>query len=270
MKKFWCYCYILFQLFWTHSQSLPCHGDKPCVNFCCAKNFVMRDNMCKIANETEYVTKIHQHCDNYTHVHTKLQCEGGKTYLYPRDHWRLTVNGIIINGELYELDNYCIEQTEHVAIICHNQFPTATLILNTLSIVCIVIIIVCNVACDELRNNHVAYIKIPFLFFLALSYLIEVLKSKFRESLLTNFTGCIITALLFQFSALSALFWLTCISVEVWLRFRQIDNIQATEVSRNHLYYPVSILGPTIITIVTMILQFVADQEEAKYIHPRF
>ena len=115
MKKFWCSCYILFQLFWTHSQSLPCHGDKPCVNFCCAKNFVVRDNMCKIANETEYVTKIHQHYDNYTHVHTKLQCDGGETYLYSRDTWQLTVNGIIINRELYDLDNYCIEQTEQVS-----------------------------------------------------------------------------------------------------------------------------------------------------------
>merc|ERR1712110_729945 len=162
--------------------------------------------------------------------------------------------------------------TNNLAMVCWNKTPsaeaTALLIVMSISIVCIVIIIVCNCASDELRNNHVTAIKIPFFFFLALSFLIVVVRNKFHENLLTNTSGCIITGLLLQFSALSIFFWLTCLSVDVWLRFRKIHDFRATEVSRNHLYYSVSILGPAIITIVTMILQFVEDHEEAGYIHP--
>ena len=34
-------------------QCLPCSEEKPCVNYCCEENYVLRDNMCKQANETE-------------------------------------------------------------------------------------------------------------------------------------------------------------------------------------------------------------------------
>jgi len=223
--------------------------------------------MCKMANETDDVTKIYKSYDNYTYVHIELQCEGEETYIWSQNHWHLTENGTVINGELYELNNYCIEQTKNVAITCHNKFPTLNIIL-VLSIVCLVIIIVFHCISDELRNKPITPIKVPFLFFLGLSYLILVVKNKFHTSLVTNTSGCIITALLFHFSDLSALFWMTCISSEVWLRFRKIKDIQATEVSRNHIYYTVSILGPAIITLVTMILQFVDNQDEAGYIHP--
>ena len=101
----------------------------------------MRDNMCKQANETEDGTKIYKNYGNYTYVNNELHCDGGDTYLYPGDQWQLTENGTIINGELYELNNYCIDQTKNVAITCHNKFPTANVILNILSIVCIVIIV---------------------------------------------------------------------------------------------------------------------------------
>ena len=233
----------------------------------------MRDNMCKQANKTDDDMTKYNNSDNHTYVHTELECEGGETYLYPRKYWDFTENGTVINGDLYELNNYCIEQTEEVAMVCRNTNrnhirSTAKLIVMSISIVCIVIIIVCNCASDELRNNHVTAIKIPFFFFLALSFLIVVVRNKFHENLLTHTSGCIITGLLLQFSALSIFFWLTCLSVDVWLRFRKIHDFRATEVSRNHLYYTVSILGPAIITIVTMILQFVKDQEEAGYIHP--
>ena len=157
-------CYVVFQFFWTHShsQSLPCDEDKQCIN------------MCKKAIETddEDETKIYKSYENYTFVHTELQCEGEETYLWSQNHWDLTENGTIINGELYELNNYCIEQTNNVAMVCWNKTPsaeaTALLIVMSISIVCIVILIICNCASDELRNNHVTAIKIPFFFFLAL------------------------------------------------------------------------------------------------------
>ena len=260
-------------------QCLPCPEDKPCVNFCCAENEVNRDingtSMCKESNKAEDVTKIYTQSDNYTYVHTDFQCDGGETYLWPRYHWKFTPNGTIINGDPFELNNYCIEQTANMAMTCRNKSTsdhirsTAKLIVMSISIVCIVIIIICNCASDELRNNHVTAIKIPFFFFLALSFLIVVVRNKHHASLVTNTSGCIITGLLLQFSALSIFFWLTCLSVDVYLRFRKIHDFRATEVSRNHLYYSVSILSPAIITIVTMILQFVADQDEAGYIHPR-
>merc|ERR1712110_31652 len=257
MKKFR-FCCLLFQIFWTHSysqniSSVLCPEDKPCVNYCCEENSVMLGNMCTKANKTDddVATKIYKSSDNYTYVHTELQCE--ETILWPRNLWQLTPKGTVIKGELYELNNYCIEQTNDVAMVCWNKTPsaeaTALLIVMSISTVCIVIIIVCNCASDELRNNPVTAIKIPFLFFLALSFLIVVVRNKFHDGFVINTTGCIITGLFFQFSSLSTLFWLTSLSVEVWLRFRKIHDIRDIEVSRNHLYYSVSLLGPAIITI---------------------
>ena len=254
-------------------QCVNCPEDKPCVNFCCAENFVLRDNQCKERYETEDVFKMYVSSDNYSYVNTKLGCE--ETQNYPQHYWRITENGTVINGDTYELNKYCIEQTENVAMVCRNKKPrddirpTAKLIVMSISIVCIIIIIACNCASDELRNNHVTAIKIPFFFFLALSFLIVVVRNKLHASLVSHTSACVITGLLLQFSALSIFFWLTCLSVDVWLRFRKIHDFRATEVSRNHLYYSVSILGPALITILTMILQFVADPETTAYIHPR-
>ena len=55
-----------FNYYWTqsYSQSLQCDEDKPCVNFCCAKNFIMRDHVCKKANETEDWHNINKNYDN--------------------------------------------------------------------------------------------------------------------------------------------------------------------------------------------------------------
>ena len=259
MKMFLFYCYIVFQFVWIHSHSLSLPSDK--LRKCCEEKegFI-------------YSFDSYDNSDNYQCVPRDMDDQNSVTdndnktlnsFLHPLN---LTDTGCWNHKVLFYY--HCLEQT---VIMCGHQdiLSTARIIVMSISIVCIVILIICNCACDELRNNHVTAIKIPFLFFLTLSFVIEVIRNEFFPSLVTNTIGCIITGLLFQFSALSTLFWLTCFSVEVWLRFRKIPDIQDTEVSRNHFYFPVSILGPAIITILTMIMQFVADQDEAGYIHPR-
>ena len=82
--------------------------------------FVMIDNMCQLSNETEDWIKINVNYGNYTYdigyVSKELHCEGEDPHFYTRDQWYLTENGTVINGELYVLNNYCIDRTENVAI----------------------------------------------------------------------------------------------------------------------------------------------------------
>ena len=86
--------------------------------------YEMRDHVCKKANETEDWHNINKNYDNYTFFHTDLHCDGGETYLWSQNQWQVTENGTIINGELHELNKYCIDQTDNVAITCFNKFPT--------------------------------------------------------------------------------------------------------------------------------------------------
>ena len=255
----------------TH-QCLKCPKKQPCVNFCCPENFVFEDGKCKNRNEAKdnqlrnYVKK-----NNYTYISTELLCDGGEIPdVWSQHLWKITDSGFISGIDQYGLNKYCIEQTQNKAIICPKYiWPQAKIIVLSMSIVCIIMIIVINCASDELRNVPASAIKIPLLFFLALTFLLWLINEKFRRSLRQNHS-CVLVGFLLQFSSLSTFFWLTCLSVDVWLRFRKINDLEGTEISRNPLYYLVSILGPSLITLITVVLQFVAVPEEANYVHPRF
>ena len=196
-------------------QCLQCPEDNPCVNFCCNEQRKKETEERRIFDSSFQSSKFKKFVssDNYTQVNTELGCE--ETQNYPRHLWRITQQGMIINGDQYELNNYCIERTENVVMVCQNKKPrdditTAKLIVMSISILCIIIIIACNCASDELRNTHVTAIKMPFLFFLALSFLIVVVRSKLHASLVSHTGACVMAGLLLQFSALSIFFWLTC------------------------------------------------------------
>ena len=253
-------------------KCLKCPEERPCVNFCCQENFVFEDGQCKNRNET-MDTKLRKYVqkNNYTYISTELLCDGGEIPdVWSQHLWKITKSGFISGVDHYGLNKYCIEQTQNIAIVCPKYiWPQAKIIVLSMSIVCIIIIIVIHCASDELRNVPASAIKIPLLFFLALTFLLWLINEKFRRSLRKNYS-CVLVGFLLQFSTLSTFFWLTCLSVDVWLRFRKINDLEGIEISRNHLYYSVSILGPSLITLITVVLQFVAAPEEANYIHPRF
>ncbi len=253
-------------------QCLKCPAKQPCVNFCCPENFVFEDGKCKTRNDTsDNLLRKYVKTNNYTYVTTELLCDGGEIPdVWSQHLWKITESGLLIGIDEYRLNQYCIEQTQNKAIVCPKYiWPQAKVIVLSMSIACIVIIIIINCVSEEFRGNPATAIKIPLLFFLALTFLLWLINEKFRRSLRRN-VSCVLVGFLLQFSTLSTFFWLTCLSVDVWLRFRKINDLETTEISRNHLYYSVSILGPSLITLITMVLQFVAVPEEANYIHPRY
>ena len=253
-------------------KCLKCPEEKPCVNYCCPEHFIFEDGKCKRKNATsDNLLKAYVKSQNITYVNTELLCNGEEIPdVWSQHLWKITKSGIIIGIDQYGLNKYCIEQTQNKAIVCPKYiWPEAKIIVLSISIVCIIIIITINCASEELRNIPVTAIKIPLLFFLALTFLLWLINEKFRRSLRSS-NSCVFVGFILQFSTLSTFFWLTCLSVDVWLRFRKLNDLEATEISRNWLYYSVSILGPSLITLITMVLQFVTVPEEAEYIHPRF
>jgi len=252
-------------------KCLSCPKNATCVNFCCAEGFTKIDNICqKPANNSAIPLKLFKAYEDYTYINYELFCER-KILKYDLDLWKVTEDGVVVvDGKVYKHNNYCIDQIDEAVLVCHNEGisirQTAKIVVMTASIICIVIVIIFNCVIDELRNNQITGIKIPMCLFLAVSFAITIFSSVFRD-LIIDSSSCIILGLFHQFSVLSIFFWMTCLSVSVWLRFRKIQNI-AMEISRNNYYYSISIICPTMITIITMVLQLYTVPEQAHYIHP--
>jgi len=99
------------------------------------------------------------------------------------------------------------------------------------------------------------------------SFLLVVVSLLAGEALVAT-EACILIGFLLQFSALSVFFWLTAISVDVWMTFKAFKN-PMNESSRVKECYLFSIVSPLIISVITISLQFSDSQDTDKYIHPR-
>lgn len=254
-------------------KCLTCPKNIPCVNYCCAEGFTKINGVCQEPRTNSSVLQnIFKASEDYTYINHELFCETTKILKYGLDLWKVNEDGVVVvDGKPHEHNNYCVDQIEEKVLVCHDEGlglrQTAKVIVMSVSIICIVIVIIFNCVIDELRNNQITGIKIPMCFFLAVSFAITLFSSKFRE-LIINSSTCLILGLFHQFSVLSIFFWMTCLSISVWLRFRKIQNI-TTEISRNNFYYSFAIICPTLITIITMVLQLSSDPEHANYVHPR-
>ena len=86
-----------------------------------------------------------------------------------------------------------------------------------------------------------------------------------------------LSPLLLQYFSLSIFFWLTSMSLDIWLAFRVMANpVQDLEKketqlkSRTKIFYAFSFGSPMVVTAVTGILQFARDPAVSSYIHPRY
>jgi len=246
-----------------------CTEEHPCLNFCCGDHFKQVGDECVESDKP--VPKQYEEI-NFTYVNTNLFCDTTKLKRYSSIRWSLSDKGIIIdNYDEYHLNSYCVNFEDQSVLVCtEKRFEDrrlAKVIIMSISVVCILIVMSLNVVIDELRNSQIASIKIPFCFFLAFSFIIVVISSCLDNSVLNSST-CTTLGLLLQFSVLSTFFWLTCLSFDVWLRFRKLQD-PGSVISMNNFYYCISIICPTIITIITLILQTISTPEDANYIHPK-
>ena len=255
-------------------KCLDCEGST-CLNFCCPEGFTKLNKTC-IKEEEEETTESgagYQLHTNFTYVSAQLHCQD----IWKFDSKELKIkeaNLVEIEGGLYETSEYCLNQLDdHWAVLlCQkddsqdgSRSKVTKLAVMSVSIVALLVVILLHLVIEELRGNHITKLKIPLYLSILLSFLVVVVSSG------VDFLGtrtCVFIGFLLQFSALSVFFWLTAISVDVWLTFKSFRN-PANQASRIKECYLFSILSPLGVTLTTIFLQFYQSEDTSSYVHPR-
>jgi len=256
---------------------LSCAEEEPCVNFCCPPGKLSRNGECVEDDNKIRILKGRKH----KKVNLGLHCTN--TVVYPRSLWDLNINGEMeVDGSIYSTSEYCIDVKredayEQSLLLCPmketvNYKHSVKMVFMCLSMVSILVIILLHVLIEDLWTQHFTKLKIPFYSCLFLSFLVLVITS------LIDFSGtssCVFWALLLQYFSLSIFFWLTSMSLDIWLAFRVMANpVQDLEKketqlkSRTKIFYAFSFGSPMVVTAVTGILQFARDPAVSSYIHP--
>ena len=187
----------------------------------------------------------------------------------PRYAWNITATGEVwVDGTVRNISEYCIESRGHEnnLLFCpvevDNQ-PLINRICQCLSMISILVTIILHLIIKDLRCLNFTKLKIPFLVCL---FFVNVGFNATKSS--------VILGLAYQYIFLGFFFWLTSMSVDIWLTFRRISNPLQNRnnedaVHRMRRYYIFSLGSPAIISLVTRALQFAYTPEEAPYIHQR-
>ena len=266
----------------TNSESfvaqkcLECGGGEAtstCINFCCPESFTKINNTCLISedNTTDSGYQGYQADTNFTYVSAGLHCVDNLKFASKELKLRPD-NLVEIEGGLYETSEYCLDQWDDQVLLCQkddsqddSRSKVTKLVVMSVSILALLLVILLHLVIEELRNNHITKLKIPLYLSILISFLVVIVSSGL------DFLGtrtCIFIGFLLQFSALSVFFWLTAISVDVWMTFKSFKN-PVNQVSRIKECYLFSILSPLGVTITTMFLQFYQSEDTNSYVHPR-
>ena len=196
----------------------------------------------------------------------------------PEEAWNITTsreassNGTVRKSSEFYIDN-CVELRERNL----KQFKM-TILTNRvcifLSMVSILVLIILHVVIEDLRVLNFTKLKIPFLIFLFYTFIFLVIKNNINFSATPNYA--VFLGLVTQYFSLGIFFWLTSMSLDIWLTFRRIANpIQneeekkAVQTMKIRCYYIFSLGGPAIISFVTGVIQLSFTPEELPYFHPR-
>jgi len=203
--------------------------------------------------------------------------------------WNDTIGDFSVDGTVwYEVANisgYCIEtgeEGEETLLLCPvtNDHVGNTVVIirrvwSALSFASILAIIIIHLVIQDLRILNFTKLKIPFwvcLFFTNVSFVLRE-----ETNLCATESYSVFLGLAFQYFYLGMYFWLTSMSLDIWLTFRRIVNPLQNRGNKDAVlsyrmkgYYLFSLGGPGIISLVTGVLQFVSTQEKAEYIHPNF
>ncbi|XP_072757805.1 probable G-protein coupled receptor Mth-like 3 [Anoplolepis gracilipes] len=207
------------------------------------------------------------------------------------------------NGTLYlpyfdvfvEPTSYCLafwSQDEVAAVICSkalmkaaqkeaNYFITVLkplivwtnilkLIGLTVSLLCMLILFLVYTILPELHNIHGfmlrRYSSIIFIFYLIDMSVIIIRRENLAYSI------CIASGLIRYFSSLASNFWLSAMSFDMWLTFRNFRSLtkKPEQQNRKKLLYSIIVWGiPFILTIICIIMDFVPSVPK-NMIRPKF
>ena len=161
-----------------------------------------------------------QACSNCS---SRLRCRNPDVIpIEPIDGWYITGTGdVYVDGTIRDVSEYCIDvQDGSHQLFCPldnvNKTTTIVKIFICLSCLSIFIIIILHVVIKDLRVIYFTKLKIPFLvclFFVNLELLIPISTST-----------CVVRGLSFQYMFLIMCFWLTSMSMDIWLTFRKLSN----------------------------------------------
>jgi len=255
---------------------LPCTKEKPCLNFCCPPGKVSNvNNTCEKRNLSSHHWQPEK--DKHTPVHVIFNCS--KTLVYPT--FKFTKAGEMeVDKEIRELSEYCISHGESGTdvLVCSEEDGVSLqdvfkITLMTLSLVCFLILISIHVLIEEVRKQHFSKLKIPFYSCLFVSYLSLIITN--LHDFTNNVIICVFLALVIQYFSLAIFFWLTCMSLDIWLTFNRMENPLQNPARREERlrcrlrsFFVFAFGSPFVITIVTLTLQLFSNPEEAAYVHP--
>lgn len=254
---------------------LTCTQEEPCVNYCCPVGQISKDGKCENYSSVNILPE-----KKNKEVSIRLHCD--KPVVYPRNLWDLNLKGeMSVDGSIHNTSEYCIQheaRNKASLLLCSMEEDPVDykrvikMVFMCLSMASIIVIVVFHVIIEDLWLNHFTKLKIPFFVFLLLSYLVIVITN------LVDFSGtssCVLVALALQYFSLGIFFWLTSMSLDIWLAFRIIanpsqnpDKKEAQQQSKMKCYYVLSFVCPMIVSIVTGIMQLAFDQEESTFVHP--
>eukprot|EP00092_Neocalanus_flemingeri_P001980 GFUD01002113.1.p1 GENE.GFUD01002113.1~~GFUD01002113.1.p1 ORF type:complete len:839 (-),score=120.69 GFUD01002113.1:119-2635(-) len=254
---------------------LPCTTDKPCINYCCPAGQVTNGRGDCVEGELgsyHWNTGI-----NHTPVNLKLNCL--KPFEYPT--FKLTDTGEMeVDEKLRDPSEYCITHGDKTTtlLLCSEEDGMDLkhifkMILMILSLVSILVLIIVHISIEEIRKQHFTKLKISFYACILLSFLSIIITT--LHDFKNSFSVCVFWALLIQYSSLAIFFWLTCMSLDIWLTFNKLENPlqnparrEARLKRRLRSFFIFAFGSPLLITLVTLILQLSYEQEDAPYTHP--
>lgn len=184
-----------------------------------------------------------------------------------------------------EPSEYCIkeEQSQVVIRLCSKRdssledgsFRKILLVVRIcfliISIVSLLILFAIHISSNNLRRNSFSQLKIPFYFFLLISFLCLVITQ--LEDFTSYYSICISWALIIQFCSISSFCWLSAMSFDITRRFSKIRNPlsrleQQNRRSNIRLFQLASLLVPALITLGTLSAQLSVDPKKAWFVHP--
>ena len=253
---------------------LPCTRELPCLNFCCPAGQVTVNGSCVKRDLESYHWKAEiQHkklniqlaCQNPLQYPTFCLTEGG---------------GLEVDGTIRDPSQYCIahQERQSVVLTCPDDGSvdfkhTLKMTLMILSLLSVAFIVTLLFLIEEVRRQHFTKLKIAFSFCLFMSFLFIIFSNlhDFSDSPLL----CVLMALVIQFFSLAIFFWLTCMSLDIWLTFNRLEsplqNPARKELrlrKRLRFFFLFAFGSPFIISSITLVLQLVSDPVDASYIHP--
>ena len=279
-----------------------CGQPKTCIRTCCQPGQYLSRNGSCIDHTTEpdqpWTIEFTDDPNATYHIfNTNLPCNGGSLENETKREWHFESNGdLTIDLATYSYDQYCLSHaqdqsgnfTKEIFVCevenqaCHGEFQSwkcavdLTLIPILMGFSLFFLILLQWIIWTEKKQNLYECMQLCNIFMLTLVYLTLIIIKQVKSTDLPS-ALCEILGLVFQFSYMSSLFWLSAMSYFVFNAFKGMTsnpkNLQKKKYGFNHpkfKFFALYAFGcPALVIVVTIILQHLPEDYQEGYIAPR-